>query len=644
MIVGTAGHIDHGKTTLVRALTGVDTDRLPQEKQRGISIELGYAFLPVPGSAERIGFIDVPGHERLVHTMLAGASGIDFALLLVAADDGPMPQTREHLAILSLLGVAQGAVAITKVDRVDAARLTAVRAEIVALLAGSTLQHAPLVPVSALDGQGLADLRGLLLEAARNPVRRGREDALARIAVDRAFTLAGIGTVLTGTVHAGRVSVGDELQLVPGVAGVGAARVRGVHAQNQPVHEALAGQRTALNLPALAREQVQRGQWLAAPAAALQTTRLDAELTLWHDEARALRSGTPVHVHLGAADVLGSVAVLDAGDALAPGSRGLVQLVLQRPVGAWWGDRVVLRDASASRTLAGGVVLDPYAPARYRRTPQRLTEVQALRQPDPAQRARALLAIAPQGVDLGRLAQAAGLDPQRFAPGLPEGALQVRVPGQHAALGPAQVEASQAQVRDVLGAFHERHPDDAGPDAARLRRLALPRLPEPLWRALLERLLCQAVLAQSGAFLHLPEHGVRLSATEQRLAQKVAPRLAEAGFEGAWARDLARDAGESEALVRTTLARLAQRGELHQVVKDLYYPQASVARLAAIVRRVARMSDGKVTAAAFRDATQLGRKRAIQVLEYFDRIGLLRRVGDVHRLRSDSSLFVEAAA
>ena len=638
MIVGTAGHIDHGKTTLVRALTGVDTDRLPQEKQRGISIELGYAYLPVPGDGDRIGFIDVPGHERLVHTMLAGASGIDFALLLVAADDGPMPQTREHLAILSLLGVAQGAVAITKVDRVDTARLDAVRVEVQALLAGSTLQHAPIVPVSALDGQGLADLRGLLLDAARAQAARGGGGALARIAVDRSFTLAGIGTVATGTVHAGAVAVGDEMQLVPGGA---RARVRSVHAQNRPVNEALAGQRTALNLPALAREQVQRGQWLVAPAVALQTTRIDVQLTLWHGEARALRSGTPVHVHLGAADVLGSVAVLDAGDALVPGGQGLVQLVLQQPLGAWWGDRVVLRDASASRTLAGGLVLDPFAPARYRRTPQRLAEVDALRQPELETRARALLALAPQGVDLWRLAQAAGIDPQRFAPELPEGTLQARTSGQYAALGAAQVDAAQAQLLGVLGAFHERHPDDAGPDAARLRRLALPRLPQPLWRALLERLLQQARLAQSGAFLHLPEHGVRLSATEQRLAQKVAPRLAEAGFDGAWVRDLARDAGESEPLLRTTLARLAQRGELHQVVKDLYYPQAAIARLAGIVRAVAQTNADEVTAARFRDATQLGRKRAIQLLEYFDRIGLLRRVGDVHRLRSDSSLFVE---
>ncbi len=631
MIVDTAGHIDHGKTTLVRALTGVDTDRLPEEKQRGISIELGYAFLPVPGGDERIGFIDVPGHERLVHTMLAGATGIDFALLLVAADDGPMPQTREHLAVLSLLGIARGAVALTKIDRVDAARLAAAQQEVQALLQGSTLQGAPVLPVSGTTGQGIEALRALLFEAARTRPPRSDAQAAFRLAVDRSFTLGGVGTVVTGTVHAGRVAAGDELQLVPGTA---RARVRSLHAQNLPVVQAWAGQRTALNLPALAREQVARGQWLVAPAVALQTTRLDVRLSLWHGEARALRSGQAVHVHLGAADVLGSVAVLDASDSLAPGAAAFVQLVLQQPVAAWWGDRVVLRDASASRTLAGGTVLDPFAPTRYRRTRQRLSELAALAESVPGRRALALLAIAPQGVDRWRLAQAAGVDPSHFDPALL----------QHLALGAAQTAAAEAQVLQALAAFHERQPDDPGPDAARLRRLALPRLPEALWRALLDRLLAAGAVTRSGAFVHRPEHGVRLSATEQRLAQKVAPRLAEGRFDGDWVRDLARDAQESEALMRTTLARLAQRGELHQVVKDLYYAESTVARLAAIARGVAAAHGGVVTAAAFRDATTLGRKRAIQILEYFDRVGLLRRVGDEHRLRTDTQLFVGAPA
>ncbi len=629
MIVGTAGHIDHGKTTLVRALTGVDTDRLPEEKRRGISIELGYAFLDAPDGG-RIGFVDVPGHERLVHTMVAGATGIDAALLLVAADDGPMPQTREHLAVLSLLGISQGVVAITKTDRVDAARVDAVGAEVRAMLAHTPLHEAPLVPVSAVSGAGLDALRARLIDAAGAPARDGRNGLSFRVAIDRAFTLDGVGTVVTGTVHAGRVAPGDELVLGPGGRRV---RVRSVHAQNRAAPHAVAGERCALALAGLGRDEVRRGQWLTDPAIALRTDRIDVRLELWRGEAAALRSGTPVQVHLGAAVVPGTVAVLDA-DAVPPGAVALAQLVLREPIGAWHGDRIVLRDASATRTIAGGTVLDPFAPARYRRTPHRLAELEALQRPDPGGRVAALVESAPHGVDLRRLAAAQG----RAALARPEGlaCAEDRV------LGPAQTRAAGERLLAALAAYHERQPDELGPDAGRLRRLALPRLPESLFRALLDDAIAGGRVQRHGAFVHRPEHVVRLSASEERIAQKAAPRLAEAGFEGAWARDLARDAGEGEPMVRTTLARLARRGELHQVVKDLYYPAAAMARLAAIARELGA-DGGEVTAARFRDATGLGRKRAIQILEYLDRIGVLRRVGDVHRIRTDSTLFTEAA-
>ena len=621
MIVGTAGHNDHGKTTLVRALTGVDTDRLPEEKTRGISIELGYAFLDAPDGS-RIGFIDVPGHERLVHTMLAGATGIDFALLLVAADDGVMPQTREHLAVLSLLGIVRGAVVVTKADRADPAPAMS---QARALLEGTPLEGAPVLAVSATSGAGLDALKATLFDAARSLPARTGVDSAFRLAIDRAFTLDGVGTVVTGTVHAGRVRVGDELLVAPAAT---PARVRSLHSQNRPVDHAEAGVRCAAALAGLSKDAVARGSWLVAPAAALTTQRLDARLTVWHGEQKALRSGTRVHVHLGAAASTGSVAVLD-GEAIEPGGTGIVQLVLQSPVASWAGDRVVLRDASASRTLAGGSVIDPFGPVRYRRTAQRLAELDALERGDSA----ALLAVSPYGVDLRRLGAARGrsVDPAT----LPAATM-------HAgdwALGLEQRSGVEAAVVTALAAFHERQPDELGPDAARLRRLAAPRLPEPLWRALITELQSGGRLAVQGAFVHLPEHGVRLSAAEQRISQKVAPRLAEAGFEGAWARDLARDSNEPEPIMRTTLARLARRGELHQVVKDLYYPQATMVQLAMLARQVAA-ENGEVSAARFRDATRLGRKRAIQILEYFDRVGLLRRIGDVHRLRSDATLFL----
>jgi selenocysteine-specific elongation factor len=623
MIVGTAGHIDHGKTTLVRALTGVDTDRLPEEKQRGISIELGYAFLDVPGGG-RIGFIDVPGHERLVHTMLAGATGIDYALLLVAADDGVMPQTREHLAVLSLLGIARGAVVVTKTDRADPGRAVD---EALALVEGTTLRDAPVFALSAATGQGVEALKTLLFDAARTLPSRARVDEAFRLAIDRAFTLVGVGTVVTGTVHAGRVRVDDELVIVPGGRRV---RVRSLHAQNRAVDCAQAGERCAAALAGVARDEIDRGQWLVAPAAALAAERVDARLSVWAAESRPLRSGLRVQAHLGAAAVEASVAVLD-GDTIAPGASGRVQLVLHRPAGAWMGDRVVLRDASASRTIAGGSVIDPFGPARYRRTPQRWRELDALARRD----AGALVAVAPHGVDLARFAAADGR-PVDDA-GLPEGTLRAAP----LALGAAQAQVVADAACAALAAFHERSPDEPGPDAARLRRLAAPRLPEPLWHAVLASLQRTGRVATMGAFVHLPEHGARLSATEQRIAEKVEPLLAAAGAEGAWVRDLARDAHEPETLVRMTLARVARRGELHQVVKDLYFSPQAIAALAQTARRIAG-PDGAITAAVFRDATGIGRKRAIQVLEFFDRVGVLRRVGDVHRLRADTRLFEQS--
>ena len=640
MIIGTAGHIDHGKTTLVKALTGVDTDRLPEEKKRGISIELGYAFLDAP-SGVRIGFIDVPGHERLVHTMLAGASGIDHALLLVAADDGVMPQTREHLAVLALLGVPGATVVVTKADRAGPARCEEVAAQARELLAATPLADSPVFTVSAPSGQGLEPLRDRLYEVAQAGSRSDDGSRAFRLAVDRAFTVEGTGTVVTGTVHAGRVEPGDELVLVPAEGAGRRVRVRSVHAQNRSVQAAGPGVRCALALAGVGKDEVRRGQWAVAPAVAVATQRLDARLQLWSGEARALRSGTPVHVHLGAASTLGTVALLDEGDSLAPGASARVQLVLHAPLGAWQGDRVVLRDASASRTLAGGTVLDPHAPARYRRTPQRLAELAAAELPEPASRLAALLQASPQGLDLARWRAAQGL---AAGTPLPEGVLVASEAGEPAhALGAAQAVQARAQVLATLAAFHQRQPDELGPDAPRLRRLALPRLPEPLWRALLATLQAEGALQVRGSGVHLPEHGVRLSAVDERIAQKIAPHLAAAGFEGAWARDLARDTGESEPLMRVTIARLAQRGEVHQVVRDLVYSEATVRELARLAREVAAAQAGAVTAAAFRDATRLGRKRAIQILEHFDRIGLLRRVGDEHRLRPDSSLFAQAA-
>ena len=713
MMIGTAGHIDHGKTSLVRALTGTDTDRLPEEKKRGMSIELGYAFLapsddgPAVGKGsvapaatagqtevvpafglprEPIAFIDVPGHEKLLHTMISGATGIDFALLLVAADDGVMPQTREHLAVLSLLGIDRGVVAITKIDRVDEARVQEVTQQARALLADTPLAHAPIIPVSATRGDGVGELRQLLrAEAARLDAAHGLDgtadphgsdspvwaaaatepaettaDTTAalpaqagfRLAIDRVFSLDGVGTVATGTVHAGRVQVGDVLQQLPD--GPKELRVRSLHAQNRSTDAAHAGQRCAINLAGVERDQLQRGHWLAQPGIASVSDRLDVELHLWHAEPRAIRSGTRVHVHLGTTASPAAVAVLDA-DTLAPGRTGLAQLVLPQPLAAWHGDRLILRDAAGQRIIGGGRVLDSRAPVRYRRTPQRLQLLQALQRPALRDRLAGLLEACEHGVDLRQWQQVFGLASVAAFDATLQTLPHRRLAGDFI-IGEPAWQHLRRTVLDTLAAYHQNATDEIGPDAARLRRLARLRMDDAHWRLLLDALVKEGSVAQSGAFVHLPEHGSQLAARDETLLQRLTPHLMEAGAQGAWVRDLAEHLGEPAANLRPAMARLARSGHLYQVVKDLYLDAATAARLAALVRQLAlenkepAESDSAevkrasnplpiLTVARFRDASGLGRKRAVQMLEFFDRIGLCRRVGDTHVLRLESEVF-----
>ncbi|QIL78497.1 selenocysteine-specific translation elongation factor [Diaphorobacter sp. HDW4A] len=636
MIIGTAGHIDHGKTSLVRALTGVETDRLPEEKRRGISIELGYAYLHADDGTT-LGFVDVPGHEKLLHTMLAGATGIAHALLVVAADDGVMPQTREHFAVVSLLGVQQATVAITKVDRLDTAtraeRIAEVRAEVTQLLAPTALAGAPMFEVSAITGDGIEALRQhLLARALEHDDGTANIDTHAfRMAVDRSFTLTGVGTVVTGSITHGTVSVGDELTLSPSGKTV---RVRGIHALNRQATLATRGQRSALALAGVAKDEVHRGDWISASHIALHTERLDVECTLWPDEERALRSGTPVHVHLGTSDVTGSIVLLGR-TTLEPGAAALAQIVLHGSLPVWHGDRGVLRDASATRTLAGIRVLDPFAPQRYRSTTERLATLQAQALPQRAERLAALLAQSAQGLDLQRTARAEGVTSPDALP-LPQYAL--RFANGQMAMAPAALQALKTLVFERLQTFHTTSPDEIGPDTKRLKRLAAPRTDEPLWQYLVEQLLADGSMARSGHWLHRPEHAVRMNEAEEQIAEQLLPLLINGEFDPPWVRTLANDMKIPEAMVRQTLASLARRGQVFQVVKDLFYPLTTIERLAEIARSYTS-SDAGLQAAAFRDATGLGRKRAIQLLEFFDRVGFTRRVKDQHLLRPGTSLF-----
>ncbi|MGI4846696.1 MAG: selenocysteine-specific translation elongation factor [Janthinobacterium lividum] len=663
MIVGTAGHIDHGKTSLVKALTGVDADRLPEEKRRGITIELGYASMETADGGQ-IGFIDMPGHEKLVRTMVAGASGIDYALLLVAADDGIMPQTLEHLSILTLLGITRGAAVLTKIDRVDAALLAQRELEVRALLDRAGCQSFPLFKVAALRGDGVETLRTMLRsEAARLP-DHGRETAAGdgtveaasvkaadvnagfRMALDRVFTLDGIGTIVAGSIAAGSVRIGDMLCLAHARTQV--YRVRSLHVHNKPVQQARGGQRCAVGLAGLERGAAERGQILCDPAIVTGSQRFDAWLQIAASEARALRSGSSVHLHIGTQDCLASVAVLGQ-PSIAPAAAGLVQLVLQQTIHCWQGERFVLRDASGSRTLAGGVVLDADAPARYRQTAQRLAYLQSQRQADPAARLHAAVLQSPYGIDGAAWLRDAGLLDWPFDPASVEGA---SLDARHGwMIDRTHLAATATQLEAALRAFHQQAPDDIGPDLQRARRLVAPRLPATLWLRLVERLGADGSIVVRNGFLHLPEHGIRLQAAEKVVAERALPLLLAGAFDPPWVRDIAGTSGLLESQVRQVLARMSKGGDVYQIVKDLYYHPGRVMELAAIVRTLAGVPAGtepcgkpaSITAASFRDATGLGRKRAIQILEFFDRIGFLRRVGDAHLLRPGTTLFLPPA-
>ena len=633
MIVGTAGHIDHGKTAVVRALTGVDTDRLPEEKSRGITLDLGYAYQPI-GSGAILGFVDVPGHERLVHTMVAGAAGIDFVLLVVAADDGPMPQTREHLQVIDLLGLTRGAVALTKIDRVSVDRLAEAHAEVRALLHDGPLAFAPIFPVDALGGEGIPALAAHL-HAVANETGVRRADGRFRLAVDRSFSVSGAGTVVTGVVMDGQVRVGERLLVSPGGR---EARVRAIQAQNHPAEEGRAGQRCALNLAGLRPEEVRRGDLVLVPGLHLPTSRLDARLRVLATEPAPLRHWTPVHCHVGVAHVTGRVAVLD-GDAIAPGAVGLVQLVLDADVAALRGDRFIVRDQSARRTLAGGRILDPEPPARGRRRSARLAVLRALAERDTLTAAARVLELADQGVNLSRLARDWNLGADAIADilSLPD-CERVEVPGGPVLFACRHWRALQERVLATLAEAHALHPDQIGPDRERLRRAACPAVGRPAFAGLLDAMSAHGLLVRIGAWVHLPGHSVRLDDTHERLWRTgIAPLLAPTPFQPPRVRDIARTLGRDEVEVRQLLKRLTGMGEVYRVAHDHYFTRDAVADLSAIVLRLGE-GGGEVRAAAFRDAIGTGRKLAIQILEFFDRIGYSRRVGDGHRVFRDSLL------
>ena len=638
MIVATAGHIDHGKTLLVKTLTGVDTDRLPEEKARGISIDLGFAYLPLP-SGELIGFVDVPGHERFVRNMLAGVCGIDYALLVVAADDGVMPQTLEHLNILNLLHIRRGAVAITKIDRVDAARVQQVAENVSALLTATQFAGATVMPVSAISGAGMSELRELLMREATASLSRANADQHFRYAIDRSFTIAGSGTVVTGTVFNGKVAPGDKLVLSPAGNEV---RVRGIQIQGKASQQASAGQRCALNLTGANLEAVSRGDWVLAPAIHHPTQRIAGRVSVLASETQALKHWTPVHLHLATADVTARVAIR-RGESIAPGASAIVQLQLDKPVGALHGDRFILRDQSATRTLGGGVVLDPFVSAQRRSKEARAAEFAALEQPTPEATLDALIQLA-RAVDLQRFETLFNM-PSAQAITLYNKADLVQL-GKDTRVGIPRVRCTQItdSIAPHLQAFHKAQPQAAGEETETLRKKLAPELSADAFGTILRTLADARKIETSGAIARLPAHSTTANSADETMWQLVKPALETAGFNAPLIKDLALHLKLKEPMVKDFLYRKAKSNEIYRVTPDRFYTKGTLAKLAATAQATAQAQPtGIFTAAQYRDWTGVGRGLAIEILEFMDTLGVTQRIGDTRKMRKDFAPILGAA-
>ncbi len=610
MIIGTAGHIDHGKSALVEALTGRAMDPLAEERRRGITLDLHFAPYRLPDGS-MLGVVDVPGHEDLIRSMSAGAAGMDLVLLVVAADEGIMPQTREHLAVLEQLGVPAGIPVLTKADLAEPAWVELVREEVAGWLAGSSVRFTAPIAVSARSGAGLDALREAIAGAVRDGVGRGAPDDLARLPIDRAFTLAGAGTVVTGSSWSGRFSIGDQVRILP--AGI-TARIRSLEEHGTPVETSHPGRRLAVGLPGVEVSAVRRGETLVHDAAGWEaTTVLDARLNLLPVAARPLAHQARVRVHLGTGETIARVHLRQE---LRPGAAAMGRLVLESPLLARGGDRLLLRSYSPVRVIGGGTVLDPLPP------PSRPVWSEGLDAPDPSARLRAVVERRPRGVALGLLPVLLGITEGQLAPLLAD-PLLCRKDGM---LVPATaVERAAAQAVALVTAHHRQHPVDAGLSLETARReLATFGAAGP---AALERALADGRLVLEGA--HLRTAGFRPAARGgDAQLERVLGAIEAAGLTPPTVAELETTLG-----VRglAEVLRLGSRqGRVVPVERDRYYARPALQRLAEILRELG--GRGPITPASVREATGVSRKYLIGLLEWADREGITRRDGEARVL------------
>ena len=621
-VVGTAGHIDHGKSALVKALTQIDPDRLEEEKRRGMTIDLGFAYMTLP-SGRRVGFIDVPGHQRFLKNMLAGVHGMDAVLLVIAADEGPRPQTREHLAIIDLLGIAHGLVVLTKADLVDEPWLALVREEVAALLAGTSLERAPIVAASSVTGQGLADLQAALdgelaSTAARPDVGR------PRLPVDRSFAMSGFGTVVTGTLVGGALRQGTEVSVLPAGRRV---RIRGLQQHNQPVEEARPGSRTAVNLSGLDHSEVRRGDVLALPGTLPASRRLDARLHVLPGAAQPLRHRQKLLMYHETAEVMVEISLLE-GDELAPGDSGWVQLFAAEPVVALDGDRFILRVPSPAATVAGGVIVD-HAPRRHRRRdPALISNLAAREGADRATAAILELGKHPWGLRDSELARFLGVPSGQvvevLAP-LAEGGVVRRLPSGW--LGRDQWDGLQSRVTSSLEAYHRAQPLRRGMPKEELRSRT--SIPADVFAEVLGLLADEGRIVERGGEVAVAAHKQLLSTEQETGLGAFIAELESQPFNPPPLAELMR----KHALTPALLQYLVTDGRIVRVNDDTVFARSAYDEAVRVLR--AHLAEHRtLTVAAARDLLGSSRRYILPLLEWLDAHKVTRRVGDDRILRS----------
>ena len=634
-IIGTAGHIDHGKTSLIKALTGQDTDRLKEEKERGISIDLGFAHFDLPDGSQA-GVVDVPGHERFIKNMLAGAHGIDLVLFTVAADDGVMPQTEEHLDIVHLLGVKMAIFAITKADLVSSERIQEVEEEITILTLGTVLEDAPIVPVSSVTGQGLTELKDLICRTLKS-TDKSVPSGYFRLPVDRAFVMQGHGVVVTGTALSGEVKTGDHVRCLPGGE---LFRIRSLQVHGRSVEAAGWGQRVALNLSGPERASIERGHVICHENLTLTSDRFDAFLEVRPAAAKGIKNHQRIRVHLGTAERLGKVILLDAKDKVGPKESTYCQITLSEPLLALRNDHFIIRDETAKKTLGGGVVIHPWASKHRRREPNLQNRLQSLHLGNVTQLTESFLnESADFALPLESIQQFLNLQEEVVREELDKikSLRAFNAEGERIYTTDSKWLRLKDTILVTLKEFHKTHALVPGMDMEELRGKLPYTLSAKIFRAVVDALVSDKTIAKEENLLRTSEHRLQLGGQEKSLMDGIKKILGEQPMSPPELKEIEKQLGVNRTKLTEMMRLLERDRSVIRVATDLYYLPGTVDQVRAVLKKFIS-EKGEITAASFRDLIGSSRKYTIPLLEYFDREGLTIRIGDVRRLKSSPAV------